>query len=102
MRANPDQYEHIWEGDYVSVVAGAYYARSPAEARRRGELGRVAADPLLPYRAFWDIGLRDATAIWIAQLVGREVRVLDYYEAVRQPLAAHLEWLRVNGYGSAL
>ncbi|MFC3321309.1 hypothetical protein [Mesorhizobium cantuariense] len=33
--------------------------------------------------------------------VGREIRVLDYYEAVRQPLAAHLEWLRSKGYGNA-
>jgi phage terminase large subunit len=53
-------------------------------------------------RAFWDIGVRDATAIWIAQFVGREIRVLDYYEAVGQPLATHLEWLRAKGYGSAL
>jgi hypothetical protein len=35
----------------------------------------------MEYRAFWDIGTRDATAIWVAQFVGREIRVLDYYEA---------------------
>jgi phage terminase large subunit len=56
----------------------------------------------MEYRAFWDIGTRDATAIWVAQFVGREIRVLDYYEAVGQPLAAHLGWLREHGYGSAL
>jgi phage terminase large subunit len=53
-------------------------------------------------RAVWDIGFRDACAIWIVQYVGREIRVLDYYEAVGQPLAAHLHWLRSNGYGDAL
>jgi phage terminase large subunit len=56
----------------------------------------------MEYRAFWDIGTRDATAIWVAQFVGREIRVLDYYEAVGQPLATHLGWLRDKGYGSAL
>jgi phage terminase large subunit len=60
------------------------------------------ADPLMPLRAFFDIGVRDATAIWVAQFIGREIRVLDYYEASGQPLAAHLSWLRERGYADAL
>jgi phage terminase large subunit len=99
---NPDQYAHIWEGDYVTVSEGAYFAQQLAAARVEKRIGKVSADPLMEYRAFWDIGTRDATAIWIAQFVGREIRVLNYYEAVGQPLAAHLGWLRDNGYGRAL
>jgi phage terminase large subunit len=102
----PDSYEHIWEGDFVSVVEGAYYARLLADAKREGRIGHVARDPLMTLRAFWDIGgtgaKADATSIWIAQFVGREVRVLDYYEAVGQPLASHIEWLRERGYSKAL
>jgi phage terminase large subunit len=56
-------------------------------------------------RAFFDIGgtgaKADAVAIWIAQFVGREIRVLDYYEAVGQPLATHVAWLRERGYAKA-
>ncbi len=99
---SPDQYDHIWEGGYASVVAGAYYARALAEARKAGRVGKVSRDPLMQMRAFWDIGVRDATAIWVAQFVGREIRVLDYYEASGQPLSTHLEWLRRNDYGNAL
>lgn len=99
---NPDQYEHIWEGGYATVLEGAYYARSLAVARSQGRIGRVAIDPLMQVRAFWDLGITDATAIWIAQFVGREIRVLDYYEAVGQPLETHLNWLRRNGYENAL
>lgn len=102
MRMNPDQYSHIWEGDYVTVAEGAYFAPQLAAARAEKRIGIVPPDPLMEYRAFWDIGTRDATAIWIAQFVGREIRVLHYYEAVGQPLAAHLGWLRSKGYGSAL
>lgn len=40
----------------------------------------------------------DAFVIWIDQWVGREVRVLDHYEAVGQPLEAHADWLRSKGY----
>lgn len=101
LRTNPDQYAHIWEGDYATVLTGAYYARHLAEARREGRITRVPRDPMLPVYAVWDIGVRDATAIWIVQFVGMEIRCIDYYEAVRQPLGAHLEWLRSKGYSSA-
>jgi phage terminase large subunit len=97
----PDQYAHIWEGDFVTALSGAYFAKHIAEAKSEGRIGKVAADPLMQKRAFWDIGFNDATAIWVAQFVGKEIRVLDYYEAQGQPLGTHLEWLRGRGYGGA-
>ena len=104
-RERPDQYEHIWEGDFITVAEGAYYARQLTVARDEGRICRVAADPLMTLRAVWDIGgtgaKADATAIWIVQFIGPEVRILDYYEAVGQPLAAHTSWLRESGYGKA-
>ena len=106
LRDNPDQYPHIWEGDYATVLAGAYYAKHISEARAQGRVTRVPADPLMTTRAIFDIGgtgaKADAVAIWIMQFVGREIRALDYYEAVGQPLAAHVMWLREKGYGKAL
>lgn len=102
----PDSYEHVWEGDFVSVVEGAYYASELTKAKQEGRIGRVAADPLMTTRAFWDIGgtgaKADACAIWIAQFIGKEIRVLDYYEAKGQPLATHIAWLRSRGYDRAL
>jgi phage terminase large subunit len=99
----PDQYEHVWEGDYVTVVDGAYFAKSLTEAKSR--ITRVGQDPLMSIKAFWDIGgtgaKADACAIWIAQFIGKEVRALDYYEAVGQPLATHVQWLRERGWGKA-
>ena len=102
----PDQYAHVWEGDFVSVVDGAYYAACLTEAKAQGRIGHVARDPLMTVRAIWDIGgtgLRaDARAIWIAQFIGREIRMLNYRESVGQPMSADVEWLRANGYGHAL
>jgi phage terminase large subunit len=104
IRMQPEQYEHIWEGGYVSVIEGAYYAKSLVEARGQGRIGRVSADPLMTIRLFFDIGgtgaRADAVAIWAAQFIGKEIRVIDYYEAVGQPLATHLAWARSQGYTS--
>lgn len=102
LKDRPDQYEHIWEGAYASVLEGAYYAASLTQARQQGRIGRVAADPLMTIRLFCDIGgtgaRADAFALWAVQFVGREVRVIDHYEAVGQPLAAHLIWCRERDY----
>jgi phage terminase large subunit len=102
LRSQPDQYDHIWEGGYVTVVSGAYYAKAIAEARAQRRIGNVGADPLLTYHVFCDLGgtgaRADAFTMWVVQFVGREIRVLDYYEVVGQPLAAHVGWLRDREY----
>lgn len=98
----PDQYAHIWDGDFVSVVEGAYFAKPLIAAKQEGRIGRVAADPLMTLRVYVDIGgtsaRSDAFAMWVAQFIGKEIRVLDYYEAQGQDVAAHLNWLRGKGY----
>jgi phage terminase large subunit len=102
LRNTPEQYDHIWEGGYATVLEGAYYAQCIAEAKSQGRVGRVAADPLLTIKLICDIGgtgaKADAFSIVAEQWVAREIRVLNYYEAVGQPIAAHLNWMRSNGY----
>lgn len=101
IRMQPEQYDHIWEGGYVTAVESAYFARALAEARDQGRIGTVSADSLLSKRCYWDIGIRDATAIWVCQQKGDSLRFIDHYEASGQDLSAHLEWLRKNGYSDA-
>jgi phage terminase large subunit len=102
LELNPDGYGHIWEGEYVKVYKGAYFASLLAQAETDGRIDVVPRDPLLPLYAWWDIGgtsgRSDATAIWIGQIVGPELRMLDYYEAVGQEFLAHIEWMRGRGY----
>lgn len=104
-RERPEQYPHIWEGEFLTVVEGAYYAQQLIHARANDRMQLISVDPLMTIYAVWDIGgtgsKADATAIWIVQYVGQSVWLLDYYEAVGQPLAAHVEWLRENGYEKA-
>jgi len=98
----PDEYGYIWEGEYQQVNAGAYFAKHLIAAKEEGRIGNVAADPLMTIRIFCDLGgtgaRADAFTMWAAQFIGKEIRVLNYYEAVGQPLATHIDWLRINGY----
>lgn len=98
----PDQYGHIWDGEYATALAGAYFAQALAQAKAENRIGRVAADPLMAIRLFADIGGTGAKAdnfvFWAVQFIGREIRVVNHYEQQGQPIAAHLNWLRSQGY----
>ncbi len=102
----PDQYDHIWEGDFVTVVEGAYWAKDLALAKKENRICKLAADPLMSLRAHMDLGgtgnKADAFSIWVDQFVGKEIRVLDHHTAQGQPLATHIQWLRDRGYEKAL
>jgi len=102
LRDDPDDYNHIWEGEYVTVVRGAYYAQHLAAARREKRIGRVPREPLHIVRLYCDIGgtgaRSDAFAIWAIQFIRHTIRVLDYYEAVGQDVVEHLDWLRERKY----
>jgi phage terminase large subunit len=43
LRMKPDQYENIWEGGYVKIVEGAYFASDLAQGQ-----GRKAASASWP------------------------------------------------------
>jgi len=99
---DPDSYEHVWEGGYATANKGAYFVRQISDMRKEGRLGKVAHDPLMKRRLFVDIGgtgkNADAFTMWGAQFVGKEIRVLDYYESVGQELGHHLNWMGDHGY----
>ncbi len=105
LKNDPDGYGHVWEGDYVTVMTGAYYAKALRQAKEQGRIERLVADPLLPIRTFHDIGGAGAKAdhysIVVAQFVGQEIWVLDHYTAQGQPLAEHVAWMRQRGYEHA-
>jgi len=98
----PEQCDHIWEGAYVTALEGAYFTKHLTKAKEEGRIGFFPADPLMTIRLVCDIGgtgaRADAFTIWAMQFIGREIRVVNYYEAVGQPIDAHLAWCRSQGY----
>jgi phage terminase large subunit len=98
----PERYDHVWNGGYAKITEGAYFASELAKARDEGRIGKVAQDPLLAPRAYWDIGgsgdRADAMAIWIAQFIDQEIRLIDYIEGQGQVLGYYTSELRRRGY----
>lgn len=87
-----------YECSFTAGVEGAYYARLMDEVDRQGRVMNVRYDPRYPVRTAWDLGYGDATAIWMAQTVGNEVRLLRYIQDRGQPLRFYHEQLAKTGY----
>lgn len=86
-----EQYATEFECSFDSAVVGAYYGQEIELARFEPETGvrritSVAHDPALPVSTYWDLGLDDATAVWFAQFVGKEIRLIEYQEWTQVPL----------------
>lgn len=82
----PEQFEQEYECSFDAAIIGSYYGRDMATVEREKRIASVPWEPSLPVITAWDLGLDDATAVWFAQIAGREVRIIDYYEINNQAL----------------
>jgi len=76
----PEQFEQEYECSFEAAIVGAYYGRDMAQASKDGRIRSVPWEPSEPVYTAWDLGLDDATAIWFAQVIGSEIRLIDYFE----------------------
>lgn len=79
-------------------VDGAIYGEHINKARVEQRITHVPHDPALRVDTAWDLGVGDSTSIWFTQSVGREIRVIDYYEASGEGLPHYAKVLDDKGY----
>jgi hypothetical protein len=88
-----------WHCSFNAAIPGAYYGDAIEQAEKDGRIGVVPYEPSLPVIAAFDLGHADATAIWFAQNVGMQLRVIDYYEMSGvSDLGHYAQVLRERGY----
>lgn len=75
-----EAYNQEFECSFDAAVKGTYYSQYMADAAAGGRIRSVPYDPSLGVITAWDLGIGDATAIWFAQRIFREVRLIDYME----------------------
>lgn len=93
-----DAYLNVWEGHCRQTLDGAIYAREMRAAMEDGRITKVPYDRAKPVHTFWDLGRRDYTAIWFAQVVGFEFRILAFYQNRGMDLQPYLKELRERAY----
>lgn len=97
-RLTDEQYAQEFECSFEAAVVGAYYGKLIAQAESDKRIAGVPYDPAALVWTAWDLGIRDATAIWFAQQVGKEIRLIDYYEASGVDLGHYVREIKSKPY----
>lgn len=94
---DPEAFEHIYEGGFVTQVEGAIFAKELQEATADGRERSVPYDRTKPVQTFWDIGDR-FTSIWCVQVYPFEYHIIDYIAEEAISLAQHFKLLQEKPY----
>lgn len=93
-----EDYAAQYECSFEASVVGSYWGRELRRLEDDGRVTRVPYQPEIAVDTWWDLGVADSTAIWFTQTVGREVHVIDYYEASGEGLPHYARVLQERGY----
>jgi phage terminase large subunit len=93
-----NEYLQEFECSFDAAITGAYYAKEISNLEFDGRICGVPYDKTLAVHTAWDLGVSDSTTIWFWQQAGREIRVIDYYEASGQGLDHYAGVLHSKDY----
>lgn len=93
-----NEYQQEFECSFDAAITGAYYARELTQAEDEGRICSVPHEPMSLVSTHWDLGISDSMAIWFCQHVGREIHVIDYYEAAGYGFDHYVKVLKDKPY----
>ena len=93
-----NKYEQEFEISFDSPIVGSYYGELMKDITDRNHVRELPSDSATKKITAWDLGMSDSTSIWVAETIGGEIRLMDYYENNGQSLSHYIEWLDEKGY----
>lgn len=96
-----DKYQQEFECSFHAAVEGSYYGKLLNDLEADGKMSVVPRDDLCRTVCAWDLGMSDSTSIWVAQIAGQEIRIMDYIENHGQGLDWYVNWLKENNWQTA-
>jgi hypothetical protein len=92
------KYRQEFECSFDAPIEGSYYGEILNELEDKKHMQEIPREELSRTFTAWDLGMGDSTSIWVAQLVGTEVRLIDYYENHGVGLDHYVKWIKDNDY----
>lgn len=93
-----NKYNQEFEISFDAPIVGSYYGELLVNIEKENHITNISEDSLCKSVTAWDLGVGDSTSIWVAQLHGAEIRLINYYENHGQGLDHYVEWIRDNNY----
>jgi hypothetical protein len=90
-----EAYQAEFECSFFANVKGAYYKDQLFDLEAKGQIKDF---PMLSVDVALDLGIGDSTALWFAQTLRDEVRIIDYYEDSGKGLDFYVKFIREKPY----
>jgi len=88
-----EQYNQELECSFQAAIVGSYYGTDIELAASEGRICGVPMESELEVHTSWDLGVADSTVIWAYQLVGKEIHIINHYEASGEGLGHYAKVL---------
>lgn len=83
---------------FGELNTGSIYGNEIQKTRDEGRVGPFDYDPDREVDTYWDIGIKDYTAVWFCQNIGSRRVLIDYYEDNRKPPSEYVKMLKDKKY----
>jgi len=93
-----EEYAQEYECSWEAAIKGSYYGKIMETITKKEQVTSVPYESAVPVITAWDLGIDDMTAIWFCQRVGKEIRLIDYYESSGVGLNHYVQVLRERDY----
>ena len=93
-----DKYQQEFECSFNAPVEGSYYSSIINDLDEQKHIIDIPKDELARTYTGWDLGISDSTSIWVAQVVNKEIRLIDFVENHGVGLDYYVNWLREHDY----
>ena len=93
-----DYFNQEYMCSFTNPIEGAYYSSIIKQLEDKKQITNVPHEPNLPVQTWWDLGVRDSTAIWFTQQIGKEIRVIDYLENSGVGLVEYIREVKNKNY----
>lgn len=79
-------------------IEGLIYGSECEQVLKDERYGNIPYDPTFPVFTVSDLGIDDPTSLWFFQYVGKEIRVIDYYENNNVPINHYAKVVNAKPY----
>jgi phage terminase large subunit len=91
-------FEQEYLCSFSGAMVGAYFGAEMAKAEREGRIKPVPVLEALPVHTVWDLGKAVNNPIWCFQVIGQQLRVVDFYIPESEDIEEWVRWLDERGY----
>lgn len=89
-----DMIQQEYYCSFEAQIAGAIYGDQMSAARKDNRVCSIPIEPSLELHTAWDLGISDSMSVWFYQAIGKEIRLVHYYENHNKGMEHYIQYCR--------